>query len=112
MAAGEPTTIYGDGNQTRDFVYVGDVAAAVLAAIGRPGGVFNIGTGIETSVAELHAACHRASGSPGLPSNAPAREGDVLRSVIDPSLAATALGWRPQTSLDAGLALTWAAMKD
>jgi UDP-glucose 4-epimerase len=109
MAAGEATAIYGDGSQTRDFVYVGDVAAAVLAAVGHAGGVFNVGTGIETSISELHAACRRATGSSERPSHGPAREGDVFRSVIDPTLASSALGWRPRTSLDNGLALTWAA---
>lgn len=111
MAAGQPSAIYGDGNQTRDFVYVGDVVEAVLAAVGHAGGVFNIGTGIETSIAELHAACGRAAGSSEPPSHRPAREGDVFRSVIDPALAATALGWRARTSLDDGLALTWEAMR-
>jgi len=111
MAAGQPTAINGDGNQTRDFVYVGDVARAVLAAVGRAGGVFNIGTGVETSIAELHAACRRAAGSAELPTHGPARKGDVFRSVIDPTLAATALDWSPRTSLDDGLALTWEAMR-
>ena len=111
MAAAQPTAIYGDGAQTRDFVYVGDVAEAVLAAVGHAGGVFNIGTGIETSVTELHAACRRAVGSSDFPSHGPAREGDVLRSVIDPNLAASAIGWQPRTSLDDGLALTWAGMR-
>jgi len=54
MAAGEPTTIFGDGKQTRDFIYVGDIVRGVLAAIEHAGGVYNIGTGIETSVNELH----------------------------------------------------------
>ena len=112
MAAGQPTAIYGDGGQTRDFVYVGDVAEAVLAAVRHAGGVFNIGTGVEISVSELHAACRRATGSADLPSRGPAREGDVVRSVIDPTLAATALGWYARTSLDDGLALTWAAAQD
>ena len=111
MAAGQPTAINGDGNQTRDFVYVGDVARAVLAAVGRAGGVFNIGTGVETSIAELHAACRRPAGSTELPTHGPARKGDVFRSVIDPTLAATALDWSPSTSLDDGLALTWEAMR-
>jgi UDP-glucose 4-epimerase len=110
MAAGQPTAINGDGNQTRDFVYVGDVARAVLAAVGRAGGVFNIGTGVETSIVELHAACRRAAGSTELPTHGPARKGDVFRSVIDPTLATTALDWIPRTSLDDGLALTWEAM--
>ena len=112
MAAGQPTAIYGDGGQTRDFVYVGDVAEAVLAAVGRAGGVFNIGTGVETSVSELHAACRRATGSADLPSLGPAREGDVVRSVIDPTLAASVLGWHTRTSLDDGLALTYAATQN
>ncbi|MEP6893029.1 MAG: NAD-dependent epimerase/dehydratase family protein [Gaiellaceae bacterium] len=111
LAAGEPTAIYGDGDQTRDFIYVGDVAAAVLAAVGHAGGVFNVGTGIETSVTELHAACREAAGSPELPSYESAREGDVFRSVIDPTLAASALGWQPQTPLADGLDLTWRAMR-
>jgi UDP-glucose 4-epimerase len=109
MANGEPTAIYGEGSQTRDFVYVGDVAGGVLAAVGIEGGVFNIGTGIETSITDLHAACRSAAGSTELPSHGPPREGDVGRSVIDPSLAAQVLGWRPQVSLDDGLARTWAA---
>ena len=112
LAAGEPTTIYGDGNQTRDFIYVGDVAAAVLAATGhRGGGVYNIGTGVETSVNELHAACRLAADSDESPAYGPARAGDVVRSVIDPSLAASALGWQAGTSLADGLATTWAAMR-
>ena len=112
MAAKQPTAIYGDGSQTRDFVYVGDVAEAVLAAAGHAGGVFNIGTGAETSVTELHAACRNAAGSPELPSHGPAREGDVVRSVIDSALASSVLGWHARTSLDDGLALTWAAMRN
>jgi UDP-glucose 4-epimerase len=111
MAAGQATTIYGDGRQTRDFVYVGDVAAAVLAAAGHAGGVFNIGTGLATSVGELHAACRKAAASADLPTHGPARPGDVFRSVIDPGLASRELDWRPQTSLDEGLARTWAATR-
>jgi UDP-glucose 4-epimerase len=111
MAAEQPTTIFGDGHQTRDFVYVGDVAAAVLAAAKQSGGIFNIGTGVETSVVDLHAACRRATGSATLPSHGPAREGDVFRSVIDPALAADTLGWRATTSLDDGLLHTWAATR-
>ncbi len=112
MAAKQPTAIYGDGSQTRDFVYVGDVAEAVLAAAGHAGGVFNIGTGAETSVTELHLGCRNAAGSAELPAHGPAREGDVVRSVIDPTLASSVLGWHARTSLDDGLALTWAAMRN
>ncbi len=107
LAAGEPATIFGDGAQTRDFVYVGDVVQALLAATGHDGGVFNVGSGIETSVNGLHAACRAAAGSGDEPVYGPARAGDVLRSVIDPSRAARELGWRAEVSLDEGLALTW-----
>jgi UDP-glucose 4-epimerase len=107
MANGEDTTIYGDGEQTRDFVYVGDVVSAVLAAAEHEGGVYNVGTGIETSVNELHAACARVAGSDGAPRYEPARPGDIRRSVIDSSRAAQELGWRPEHSLEDGLRATW-----
>jgi len=108
LAAGDGGTIFGDGGQTRDFVYVGDVVAALLAAEGHDGGVYNVGTGLETSVSDLHAACRRAAGVEVEPAYAPARPGDVLRSVIDPARAGRELGWRAETSLDDGLARTWA----
>jgi UDP-glucose 4-epimerase len=107
MAAGQPTTIFGDGNQTRDFIYVADIVAGVLAAAEREGGVYNLGTGVETSVNELHAACRRVTGDDREPSYAPARGGDILRSAIDPSRAASELGWRAQHSLEDALRLTW-----
>ena len=78
MARGEPTVIFGDGLQTRDFVYVGDVVEALLAAAEHDGGgVFNIGTGQETTVLALHAACARAAGSAAEARLEPARLGDV-----------------------------------
>jgi UDP-glucose 4-epimerase len=107
MAAGKETKIFGDGTQTRDFVYVADVVRATLAAAGHAGGVFNVGTGVETSVAELHAACRRVTGYEQEPTYEPARSGDVLRSVIDPSLAGRELDWRPEHELEDGLRLTW-----
>jgi UDP-glucose 4-epimerase len=109
LRAGEAVTIFGDGEQTRDYVYVGDVVAAVLAAMGGDGGVYNVGTGTETSVNELFDACRRIAGVEAEATHAPARPGDVLRSVLDVSRAERALAWRPQTSLAEGLALTWAA---
>jgi UDP-glucose 4-epimerase len=109
LRAGEAVTIFGDGEQTRDYVYVGDVVAAVLAAIGGDGSVYNVGTGAETSVNELFDACLRVAGVETEATHAPSRPGDVLRSVLDVSRAERALGWRPQTSLAEGLALTWAA---
>jgi UDP-glucose 4-epimerase len=109
MAQDDGTVIFGDGTQTRDFVYVGDVVRALLAAEGR-GGVFNVGTGLETSVNELHALCRRVSGSEHEPEYAPARPGDALRSVVDPSRAGRELGWRAEVSLEAGLRATWESL--
>jgi UDP-glucose 4-epimerase len=110
MANDTATQIFGDGKQTRDFVYVGDVVRAMLAAATRDGGVFNVGTGHETSVNELHALCRTVSGSTREPAYAPARPGDALRSVVDPSLAARELGWRAEVSLADGLRMTWESL--
>jgi UDP-glucose 4-epimerase len=112
MARGDETVVYGDGEQRRDFVYVGDVVAAMLATIGRTGGPFNVGTGKAISVNELHAACRRVAGVTGEPEHREARLGDVLRSVIDPSRAGRELGWRAEVSLEDGLARTWAWTKE
>src|SRR5262245_42541980 len=106
MAEGRETKIYGDGAQTRDFVHVGDVVAAVMAAPGA-GGVFNIGSGVETSVSELHANCRSVSGDDRPPTFEAPRDGDVLRSVLDVSRARAELGWRPEHSLEDGLRRTW-----
>src|SRR5205814_6441212 len=102
LAAGEETTIFGDGEQTRDFIYVGDVVRGVLAAADHAGGVYNIGSGVETSVNELHAACRRVTGIDREPEYAEARPGDIGRSVTDPALAARELGWRAVQSLEGG----------
>jgi UDP-glucose 4-epimerase len=107
LRAGEGVTIFGDGEQTRDYVYVGDVVAAVLAAVGRDGGVFNVGTATETSVNQLFDGCRRVAGVETQPTYAAARPGDALRSVVDISRSERELGWRPQTPLEEGLRLTW-----
>jgi UDP-glucose 4-epimerase len=100
--------IYGDGRQTRDYVYVLDVVQATLAALERDaGGVFNVGTGVETSVLELYEAVRRVTGIGRSAELAPERLGELQRSVLDVSLAERELDWRPQQSLDAGLAETW-----
>jgi UDP-glucose 4-epimerase len=112
MARGDETVIFGDGEQRRDFVYVGDVVAALLATVGRSGGPYNIGTGIATSVNELHAACRRVSGVDAEPRHEEPRLGDVLRSAIDPARAGRELGWSARVSLDEGLARTWAWTKE
>jgi UDP-glucose 4-epimerase len=107
LRGGESITIYGDGEQTRDFVYVGDVVAAILASIGQHGSTFNIGTGTETSVNELFEACRRIAGIEVHAEHAPPKPGDALRSVLDVSRAERELGWRPRTALAEGLELTW-----
>jgi UDP-glucose 4-epimerase len=111
MARGEPTTIFGDGGQSRDFVYVGDVVRALLSAVGRAGGPYNVGTGEETSVRELHRRCAEVAGVPDEPRLAEARLGDILRSVLDCGRAARELGWRATTSQADGLGHAWAWMQ-
>jgi UDP-glucose 4-epimerase len=99
--------IFGDGRQTRDYVFVGDVVGATLAALEHPGGVLNVGTGVETSVLELYEAISRVSGVEREPEPAPARLGELQRSFLDPARAERELGWRPGQSLDEGLRATW-----
>jgi UDP-glucose 4-epimerase len=108
LHGGGTPEIYGDGGQTRDYVFVADVVRAMLAALERKGGVFNVGTGVETSVVELYEAIQRASGVTREPAFAAARLGELQRSVLDISLAERELGWRPDHSLDDGLTRTWA----
>jgi UDP-glucose 4-epimerase len=110
LHTGAAPTVYGDGRQTRDYVYVGDVVAAnLLAADSELTGSYNVGTGVETSVLDLVAAFRElAGGAPFEPEHAPARAGEVLRSCLDASRARAALGWEPQVDLVAGLRLTLA----
>jgi UDP-glucose 4-epimerase len=108
LREGEAPQIFGDGTQTRDYVYVGDVVAATLAAAGHAGGVLNVGTGVETSVLELYGRIQRVAGVEREPEFGDARPGELQRSVLDASLAKCELGWQPQHSLDEGLAATWA----
>ena len=107
LAEGQQAVIYGDGLQTRDYVYVGDVVRATLAATGHPGGVFNVGTGIETTVVDLYELCRIVAGVGAGPGFAPARLGEARRSVVDPSLASRELDWQAQVSLEDGLRATW-----
>jgi UDP-glucose 4-epimerase len=105
---GRETEIFGDGTQTRDFVYVGDVAAAfIAAATASATGAVNIGTGIGTSVLELYRLCAAAAGVEREPVHGEPRPGDLQDSVLDPTLAERGLGWQPGTSLADGLARTW-----
>jgi UDP-glucose 4-epimerase len=107
LREGDTPTVFGDGSQTRDYVFVSDVARATLAATERDGGVYNVGTGRETSVVELLEVCQRIAGTSLEPELAPARPGEIQRSVLDPSRAVDELGWRPERSLEDGLRETW-----
>jgi UDP-glucose 4-epimerase len=106
LARGETPHIFGDGRQQRDYVYVGDVVEATLAAAGRRG-VFNVGTGVATSVLELLQACISVTGVQAEPVFEPPRAGEIQRSVLDTSLAERELGFKAQTPLEEGLAATW-----
>jgi UDP-glucose 4-epimerase len=100
---GEPVTIFGDGEQTRDFVYVDDVVDAFVRASTRGGGlVCNIGTGRETSVNRLLTTMAGQAGVKVHPILAPLRPGELLRSCLDIQRAAIQLGWRPWTELAEG----------
>lgn len=107
LKRGEPAKIFGDGTQTRDYVYVGDVARATLSALGHDGEVFNVGTGRETSVTVLYEACARVAGLDAPAEYAPARLGELQRSFLDPALAAHELGFAPMVELEDGLRATW-----
>ncbi len=105
---GETCRIFGDGTQTRDYVFVGDVVQAVTAALDGPeAGTFNVGTGSETSVLGLYEACRMAAGSDAPAVHEPERAGELARSVLDPALAERRLGFRAATPLEDGLARTW-----
>lgn len=109
---GQPTRIFGDGSQTRDFVFVGDVALALLAASERGNGVYNVGTAVQTSVLDLHRLCARVAGKDTEPQLAEARPGDLLHSVLDRGRAERELGWRPERNLEQGLQETWSWVKE
>jgi UDP-glucose 4-epimerase len=105
---GRPCTVFGDGKQTRDYVFAGDVARAnLLAAERRFDGALNVGTGVETDVVELYGHLARAAGVRRPPEHAAPRLGEQKRSCIDPAAAARALGWRPEVALPDGLARTF-----
>jgi UDP-glucose 4-epimerase len=108
LAKGGTPRIFGDGTQTRDFVYVGDVAAATLRALDADGGVFNVGSGIETSVVDLYNVVRGVAGVDEDAVHADPRPGEIHRSVLDVSRAERELGWRPEHDLHAGLTETWA----
>lgn len=115
LLAGRPLLVFGDGRQTRDYVYVGDVARAnvLAAAVSLPNArrlddrAYNVGTGVPTSVLDLAAALQRVAGRTTPIEHAPPRPGEQARSFVDVAKAAVQLGWRPSVTLDEGLRLTY-----
>ena len=125
IARGGQPVIFGDGSQTRDFIYVADVASALVRALEsdtilrHAGGdardahvdnvqsAYNISRGQETSVRQLSDQIREATGYPGSFEHAPAREGDIVRSALDPTKAAEVFGWCANVPLERGLAATW-----
>ncbi|MGA7052645.1 MAG: GDP-mannose 4,6-dehydratase [Mycobacterium sp.] len=109
MIAGLPTTIYGDGSATRDYVYVDDVVAAFLCAAEAPittSGTFNIGTGVQTTVTGLHQLIAAVVGVSRPPDHAEARIGEVHASALDPTRAGRELGWKPDIDVAEGVERT------
>ena len=107
LLEGDRPVIYGDGSQSRDYVFVEDVTDACVRAASYSGGSYlNIGTGVETTVRDLFSLLRELTGSDLEPIYADERSGDVARSALDASMAAKAIGWRPWTSLEKGLQLT------
>ncbi|HKE98125.1 MAG TPA: NAD-dependent epimerase/dehydratase family protein [Actinomycetes bacterium] len=112
LLEGRTVTVYGDGRQTRDYVYVGDVVDAFVAAGGVPSEALgatriNIGTGVETSVLELYEALRPLAAAAPEPAFAPPRAGELQRVALDSALAERAIGWRAEVNLDEGLERTW-----
>jgi UDP-glucose 4-epimerase len=104
----QPVTIFGDGKQTRDFVFVGDVARASKQAIlKRKGGIFNVSTGQATSINQLYTLLEKGAGSSDKPFHTKARAGDIRQSVLDNHMAQEKLTWQPNLSLQEGLKLAW-----
>ena len=108
---GDQPRIFGDGLQTRDYVYVGDVARATVSSLGQRGGIFNVGTGQQTSVVELYDLCRRVAGSNLDAVHAEPRLGELRRSSLDPALAASELGFQAMVGLEDGLHATWESIR-
>jgi UDP-glucose 4-epimerase len=109
LVSGTPPTVYGDGSQTRDFLYIDDLVSANLAAAtspASPGGTFNIARGETVNLLDLLRTLEEATGCRVPPVFEPAREGDIVHSAADVSLARRVLGFSPRTDLRSGLALT------
>ncbi|MFC4536111.1 NAD-dependent epimerase/dehydratase family protein [Sphaerisporangium dianthi] len=112
LLRGSPTVVYGDGSQTRDYIFVDDVVDGFVRACGERGNGrrFNLGTGVQTTDRELHSLVALAAGAPDEPRFEPARLGDLPAMAVDPAPAIDGLGWHPRTDLLTGLKTTveWA----
>jgi UDP-glucose 4-epimerase len=108
LLSGRPTKIFGDGSDTRDYVFVDDVVDAFVRASGEAGGGqrFNVGTGVETSTRAMHSAIAAAVGVADEPEFHPPRLGDLKKSQLDTRRAASVLGWAPEVALADGVART------
>jgi UDP-glucose 4-epimerase len=107
LLRGQPVTVFGDGEQTRDFVYVDDVVDGFVRAATKGGGlVCNIGTGQETSVNTLLQEMATQAGVQIEPEHKPLRAGELARNCLDPTRAGIQLGWAPWTELGTGTAAT------
>jgi UDP-glucose 4-epimerase len=107
LREGQKPTVFGDGRQTRDYIYVGDVVSAAIAAAGCSAtGAINIGTGIETDVLTLARQLGEIEGVDFEPELAPARTGEVQRIAVDTARADRELGWQAEVDLATGLRLT------
>jgi UDP-glucose 4-epimerase len=112
MLAGETPTVFGDGTQTRDYVFIDDAVHAFSLSVERGGGrLLNVGTGIETSVTALFGMLAEITGFSGEPAYGPVPPGELRRIALDNRLAAEAIGWRPWTHLEDGLRETVAYLK-
>lgn len=116
LASGERPVIYGDGRQTRDFIFVGDVVGFILEALAAEvmlagpmpdGPAYNVSTGRETPILQIAQHLRAASGVLREFDMEPAREGDIIASALDPSKAREVLGWSARQQLEQGLKLTW-----
>ncbi len=111
MLEGRPVTINGDGLQSRDFVYVGDVAAANVQALMWGGGIYNIGTGRPTDILTIYRELARATGYALPPQHGPAKPGEARHNYIDPARARRELGWTAEVPLAEGLRRTVAGLR-
>jgi UDP-glucose 4-epimerase len=107
IMSGKPCQIFGDGNQTRDYVFAEDIAEANMLSVNAPTGSYNIGTEVETSVNDLAMILRKAAGREFKVEYAPPRPGEVLRIALDTTLAKRVLGWFPNVNLEDGIRRTW-----